>query len=732
MQSNQILHICNRKIIPSYGCIFLNLTERNDSMNLLIEVPKITKVQDLEELLRPIYIIEDFMDDYDTYEEFQIKLMNIICGCFAADEKIRRKCIEHPVQFKFYREDNKAYTIQLRHFLYNVYLWYSFVEVKDIRILDETFILDAKDIPHINDFINEKVIKVMRELNVKETMIGYNVSKTNYKLRGISLELSQIMGFHFDEKTFIEMFKDPVIHELMTITLPHDAQPVEIEKIIDDAEKKLVNHLKTIPNNPISVILRAGTGIKIKQLVEYLIMMGMKPSLEGEVMPIPIETSSLIGGLNRPSYQYIDASGARKPLIMNYKEMGNAGYFSKKMLELARTLELSKEVSDCNTKHLVTYEIKSRKHLKKLVGKYYKLDGDDDFRLLKPTDENMIGKKIQVRSAVTCACGQNHVCARCVGEVANLNWDIAEGIAGFESEENTKEVEQNILSSKHLLTTKSEKIEFSDTFKKYFTLSSGEISTVLEGLEDVNDLALYISPDEIERKEEFDSDSTYNTFINSGRFFIINLSTGEQEEIKIKNNKEIYITGYTMNQMKSSKDGFIRFRDLDDSTPILEVTIMNNELTKPLYDLMKLLDTQDRSALLDEVTIDTFSQKYLDTIIEANMSASMAAGELVINRIVRERENIRRRPDFSSIWMPDYKIYTISSALEHNASVTIGLSFEQLQRQLLNPNLDERTGTSYMDVFFQETLSTKEFKKYAKDVDNDDNLKESSFYLNKR
>lgn len=700
-------------------------------MNLLLEVPKLNTVKDLKNLLRPIYIIEDYMDDYDTYEEFQIKLMNIICGCFASDEKIRRTCIEYPIQFKFYREDNKSYKIQLRHFLYNVYLWYSFVEVSDIHILDDSFILEAEEIPHINDFINEKVIKVMRELNVKETTIGFNVSKTNYKLRGISLELSQIMGFHFDEKTFIEMYKDPVIRELMTIKLPQDAQPVEIEKIIDDAEKKLVNHLKSIPDNPISIILRAGTGIKIKQLVEYLIMMGMKPSLEGEVMPIPIETSSLVGGLNRPSYQYIDASGARKPLIMNYKEMGNAGYFSKKMLELARTLELSREISDCDTKHLVTYEVKTKKHLKKLVGKYYKLDGDDDFRLLKPTDEKLIGKKIHVRSAVTCACGQNHVCARCVGEVANLNWDIAEGIAGFESEENTKEVEQNILSSKHLLTTKSEKIEFSDTFHKYFVLSSGEISTVLDGLENADDLAILINPDEVERKEEFDSDSTYNTFISSGRFFIVNLVTGEQEEVRIKNDKEIYITGYATEVMKSSKDGLIRFKDLDESTPILEVTIMNNELTKPLYDLMKLLDKQDRSALLDELTIDAFSQKYLDTIIEANMSASMAAGELVINRIVREKYNIRRRPDFSSIWMPEYDIYTISSALENNASITVGLSFEQLQRQLLNANLDERTGTSYMDVFFQETLSTKEFKKYARDVDDEDNLKGSSFYLNK-
>lgn len=696
-------------------------------MNLLLEVPKINSVEELKEYIRPLYIIEDFMKTPDDYEEFQIKLMNIICGCFTIQE-----CREYEIQFKFYKSDNKVHKIQLRRFLYNVYLWFSFTEVPDIHILDESFILHENDIPRINDFINDKIISVLRDLNVKETTIGYNVSLTNYNLRGISLELSQIMGFHFDEKTFIEMYNDPIIKEIMNTRLPEDAQPIEIEQIIDECEAKLISYLKTLPNNPISIILRAGTGIKIKQLIEFLVMMGQKPSLEGEIMPIAIETSSLVGGLNRPAYQYIDACGARKPLIMNYKEMGNAGYFSRKMLELARTLELSREVSNCDTKYLVKYNIRTKKHLRKLVGKYYKINADDDLKLLKITDTHLIGKTIRVRSAVTCACGQNHVCARCVGEIANLNWDIAEGIAGFESEEASKEVEQNILSSKHLLTTKSEKIEFSDTFYKYFTLSSGEISTVLEGLDNADDLAIRIIPEEIDKKEEFDADSTYNTFINSGRFFIVNLVTGEEEEVRIKNDKEIYITGYASSLLKASKDDLIRFKDLDETTPILEVIIMNNELTKPLYELMRLLDKQDRSSLLDETTINTFSQKYLDIIIEANMSASMAAGELVINRLVRLKDNIRLRPDFSSINKPEYGIYTISSVLENNDSITMGLSFEQLQRQLLNANLDERTGTSYMDQFFKETLSTKAFKKYSKAIKDEENLMESQFYLNKK
>ena len=44
---------------------------------------------------------------------------------------------------------------------------------------------------------------------------------------------------------------------------------------------------------------------------------------------------------------------------------------------LARTLSMSLEESDCETPHLVTYEIKTDKHLKKLNGKWYKLNKDD-------------------------------------------------------------------------------------------------------------------------------------------------------------------------------------------------------------------------------------------------------------------------------------------------------------------------------------------------------------------
>lgn len=103
---------------------------------------------------------------------------------------------------------------------------------------------------------------------------------------------------------------------------------------------------------------------------------------------------------------------------------------------------MSKEVSDCGTKHLVEYEIKSKKHLKKLNGKFYKLASEvekeeksgklhrkDDFKVINAkTDKKLIGKRVKVRSAVTCCLGDK-VCPKCIGLTAGNNMDIADKIS---------------------------------------------------------------------------------------------------------------------------------------------------------------------------------------------------------------------------------------------------------------------------------------------------------------
>ena len=75
----------------------------NENVNLLKDVPVINNRKELKQWLRPMYIISDYLSDYDTYRAFHQKLYNLIKGCFVIKE-----CREYPIKFKFYKEDKET------------------------------------------------------------------------------------------------------------------------------------------------------------------------------------------------------------------------------------------------------------------------------------------------------------------------------------------------------------------------------------------------------------------------------------------------------------------------------------------------------------------------------------------------------------------------------------------------------------------------------------------------
>ena len=416
-------------------------------------------------------------------------------------------------------------------------------------------------------------------------------------------------------------------------------------------------------------------------------------------MPVAIENSTLIKGLDRPSYVYIDASAARKSLILNKTVMGLAGNFGKLVLQLVQTLKLSTTVTDCDTKHLVNIHIKDKKILKKFHNRYYRFDENDELKLLDAKrDTHLVGHTLQFRSPVTCALG-DQVCAKCFGRTAGLNYDIASGAAGFESEEVTKELEQNVLSSKHLLTTKSEVLVFNESFDKYFTLTSGEIYPNIDEndtIEDMDKYAIYIPPNVIEKVDEFDAENGYNTFIAGGMFYVTNMETGEMDKIELKNEgKEIFITDDALSLMSKGR-GFIKFKELDDSIKVFDIDIMNNELTKPLYDMMNLLNRNRKDG--EPQTIDEVTQRFAELLVISKIKASNLAGECIINRLIRSDINTYDRPDFERTKLEPYSIITVRKALENNKSPGLGISVQYIKRQLLSDEIvTERNATSYID-----------------------------------
>lgn len=174
------------------------------------------------------------------------------------------------------------------------------------------------------------------------------------------------------------------------------------------------------------------------------------------------------------------------------------------------------------------------------------------------------------------------------------------------------------------------------------------------------------------------------------------------------------------------KKNLIRFSDLDDSIKLFEIVIMNNELTKPLYELMDLINSKKKNESDENIneSIDSVCNKFLDLLIEANIDASLVAAEIIINRLIRDPFNPYVRPDFGKDERPLCEVYTVKKSLKNNPSPTVSMSFQDLKSQILSDDLFTiRNAPSYLDSFYKINLSTENLKKYGEMV-NDPNYKE--------
>ena len=97
------------------------------------------------------------------------------------------------------------------------------------------------------------------------------------------------------------------------------------------------------------------------------------------------------------------------------KRMGKSGHFARKCMLLVSNTHLRKDDKICDTVHPIEMTIKTKTHLNKLIGRYYKLFGEREYKVIKKTDTHLIGKTILLRSPITCS-SKNGICRACYGE----------------------------------------------------------------------------------------------------------------------------------------------------------------------------------------------------------------------------------------------------------------------------------------------------------------------------
>ena len=644
-----------------------------------------------------MYTIDEKMCDKHTYKKFINEILDYLKAGFEVKEL--REC---PVHFKFH-EDGYIYTVQLRHFLTNLIFWEPLISLDSVDSIDESFLINPERLSsgYIKSYIDNKIVIPYRK-KVSNRKLNKIIHDLIYNLSKISTDFSILFGLTMNIETFIDVAnKNERFNEIIRTKLDPSMQPSEIENKLHELMNEEINILMT-EDNALRPMLRSGTGIKSKQLSEFSISGGLKPDISGSTIPIPINSNLVVGGLSTVSGYFIDAIGGRKSLIFNKNVMGRSGHFARKTMLLVSDIKLRNDYDHCGSVHPVIFHIKTKEHLRRLVGRNYRRFNERDFHVLTENDTDLIGEKILVKSPLTCASHEG-ICEDCYGETLfHTNWGGV-GIGAYAGAIITNPVSQSVLSSKHLLTTTSETIEFNENFDMFFNLVANEVT--LNSDNDINyeDYSLLIIKKNIVTLNELD-EGEINEFLTL--FNVKNNKTGEIYDIHEKELKELYIAPELRELMKgklNSEFYEINFMDIPDDSRLFLLQIENAELTRPLYSIMGLLDTKERRKELGVETIHDLAQVMLDLLIESKIDVMSVHAEVLLSPLVRSMTDILKKPNFKKYdAMEDVQLLTVSAALEKHPSVLIGLSFQFLSRQLLNPLTFRKTGESFLDPFFKE------------------------------
>lgn len=692
---------------------------------VVYSLPIIRTLEDCEREFPDVIIISKY-NNYDDFDDLYYKIYYAICACIEIKE-----CMSYKIRFKFYPEDDVVYELSMPKMLLNLNAWRPLIELnqlqryyhKQLDVLDESFIIGIMMSDNLRVGLESKVLKVLNDYGIPFERSS-ELLKTvieRYQEASIEFALTDKSSIMTLESTFLNDYRNSKkIQELNNMKISQSLQTADVETLLAKKTSELITELGNT-KNPIWYISKAGKHIKEKQVQELFLSYGQIPDVSGNVIPYTMQGNGFATGYIDPSTYYIAATGARLSAIMNKAHMGEAGYLSRNLILASRTLTLSKTMFDCGTKHLLPLTVTDGTFLHRLENKWFSEYLGGPLELIHyETHKHLIGKRIWVRSLITCA-GGDEVCHVCYGRDSHLVMNMP-GMAIFNTEVYSEPVSQNILSTKHLLYTAANKISFGASFDKYFKFNAGDIYMKDKDEWDSNvptdHLSIRIEEGNVIPVNAQDI-VDYNTFGNNieSPFYVYNARTKEYDKIEILNYESMFIDAASMKSFKLIADKKMDGRQyyeipLDTLSSELEgrllsIDIKNNGLTDNLYMIMNLLNKN--AGKYEDYSV--LAQEFFETLISAGIRCRNVQAEVILNRLVRDADNIYNRPDFSKFENPKYKILTLNQALMNTKAPTIGFSFQELKRQILSDALyEEKDGSSYLDPLYATDINTARLK----------------------
>lgn len=646
---------------------------------------------------------EDYMDVLESYYQ-------------RLKEGFEHDWYRHAVIRVRFDIGGEIYNMRYTHFITNAMMWA--IQRRIGKSIGEEHIFDASKVNArtLENYINTYIIAPNRK-TVKNKKLNIYIHDMMFQLSRISRDFNEIMSLTISAETFIGLSNRlERFNEILGTRISDDMQPAEIENLLDTlTEEQLQVIVNDKEYNDLKPLILSGEGIKSGQFKEFAVNAGLKPDIDGKTIPIPVNTNLLTDGLNNIPNYYIDAKGGRKSLIMNSTVMGDSGYFARQLSLLGGDFRLASEdepfSEDCGTLHHATLTIVGKSELRRLAGRYYKRFNEREYKVLRETDTHLIGETFQFRTPMYCSTAPT-ICRTCYGELSHVNEDL-NSIGGLAATEHSEPISQNILSSKHMLTTISENIEFNEEAYNYFSLHANEVMITKE--KSVEGNLLIKLEDIINIEDPIENGPTkliHSFYVQTRKGELIEIKELDEKELMIAPELEDIIDGLLSDKRKKiarKNKGYVTvpFGEISHTDRLFLIEISNNELTGPLHDIKDILGKEDTRNKKGIKTPDDMAQELMRLLETSGIGAVSVHTEILISALIRSASDpdLLQRPDFNDYaGIRDIKIMTLQRALINNPSVIVSLSFSRIRSQLHNMTTYKKRESSYLDDFYRVRL----------------------------
>lgn len=247
------------------------------------------------------------------------KEFNSIYDYFKRSIGEDNQCFKDIVKLRL--EDGSLVKMGLNNYLSNLMMWYPSIKFNIPITVDKVFDTSCIKAGNISDYINKVYVRPMRgKVPLKD--LNTQCASIIEHAKMIVEDFGDIMGLGYSIITLNNLRKkDKEIDDIFHTEIPEGLQPSEIEEFGLEQRNKLLDKFKTY-DTVFKPLLNSGAGFKEGQFQELLAVVGNKPDLEGNTMPVPINTNIGIKGLNTPGHYLLDAKGGRKALVFNKKYTG--------------------------------------------------------------------------------------------------------------------------------------------------------------------------------------------------------------------------------------------------------------------------------------------------------------------------------------------------------------------------------------------------------------------------